>query len=110
MISRDLVLELLRQKQDSSGGYTGDDLIEIATILEVTPRGLRRRLNNWINTDDDFQQFIYLGKKKPPITLFEFFKIEQGLESNPIQPIILTPYSKLLVIVENHNAIRYCFF
>jgi len=79
------VLELLRQKQDSSGGYTGDDIIEIATILEVTPRGLRRRLNNWINTDDDFQQFIYLGKKKPSITLFEFFKIEQGLESNPIQ-------------------------
>ncbi len=45
------MLELLRQKQDSSGGYTGDDIIEIATILEVTPRGLRRRLNNWINTD-----------------------------------------------------------
>ncbi len=85
MISRELVLELLRQKQDSSGGYTGDDIIEIATILEVTPRGLRRRLNNWINTDDDFQQFKYLGKKKSPITLFEFFKIEQGLESNPIQ-------------------------
>jgi hypothetical protein len=58
MISRDLVLELLRQKQDSSGGYTGDDLIEIATILEVTPRGLKRRLNNWINTDNDFQQLL----------------------------------------------------
>jgi len=85
MISRELVLELLRKKQDSSGGYTGDDIIEIATILEVTPRGLRRRLNYWINTDNDFQQFIYLGKKKHPLTLFEFFKIEQGLESNPIQ-------------------------
>ena len=85
MISREFVLELLRQKQDSSGGYTGDDIIEIAKILEVTPRGLKRRLNNWNNTDDDFQQFKYLGKKKPPITLFEFFKIEQGLESNPIQ-------------------------
>ena len=78
-------LELLRQKQDSSGGYTGDDIIEIATILGFTPRGLRRRLNNWISTDNDFQQFIYLGKKKPNITLFEFFKIEYGLESNPIQ-------------------------
>jgi hypothetical protein len=32
MISRELVLELLRQKQDSSGGYTGDDIIEIAAI------------------------------------------------------------------------------
>jgi hypothetical protein len=85
MISRELVLELLRQKQDSSGGYTGDDIIEIATILGITPRGLRRRLKNWIDIDNDFQQFIYLGKKKPSITLFEFFKIEHGLESNPIQ-------------------------
>jgi len=85
MISRDLTLELLLQKQDSSGGYTGDDLIEIATILGVTPRGLKRRLNNWIYTDNDFQQLLYLGKKKPSITLFEFFKIERGLESNPIQ-------------------------
>lgn len=27
----------------------------------------------------------YTGKEKPSITLFEFFKIEHGLESNPIQ-------------------------
>jgi hypothetical protein len=79
------VLVFLQQKQDSAGGYTGDDIIEIAIALEVTPRGLRRRLNNWLNTDNDFQQFIYLGKKKPSITLFEFFKIELGLEENPIQ-------------------------
>ncbi|HJH30617.1 MAG TPA: hypothetical protein C5S50_00105 [Methanosarcinaceae archaeon] len=46
---------------------------------------MRRRLNNWINTFDEFKQFIYLGKKKPSITLFEFFKIEQELTSNPIQ-------------------------
>ena len=68
------MLELLRQKQDFSGGYTGDDVVEIAMLLGVTSRGLRRRLNVWINTDDDFQQFIYLGKKKPSMTLFEFFK------------------------------------
>jgi hypothetical protein len=46
---------------------------------------VRRRLNNWIDTFDEFKQFIYLGKKKPSITLFEFFKIEQELTSNPIQ-------------------------
>ncbi len=45
MIPRELVLEFLQQKQDSAGGFTGDDIIEIATALEVTPRGLRRRLN-----------------------------------------------------------------
>jgi hypothetical protein len=85
MISREFIFNYLKEKQDSAGGYTGDDIIEIANILEVTPRGVRRRLNNWINTFDEFKQFIYLGKKKPSITLFEFFKIEQELTSNPIQ-------------------------
>ncbi len=79
MISRELVLELLRQKQDSSGGYSGDDIIEIAKILEVTPRGLRRRLTNWINTDDDFQQFIYLGKKNPPLLSLSSSRLNKDL-------------------------------
>ena len=51
MIQRELVLVFLQQKQDSAGGFTGDDIIEIATALEVTPRGLRRRLNNWLQDD-----------------------------------------------------------
>jgi len=85
MISREFVFKHLKEKQDSAGGYTGDDIIEISNILEVTPRGLRRQLNNWINTFDEFKQFTYLGKKSPSITLFEFFKIEHELTSNPIQ-------------------------
>ena len=85
MISREFVFNHLKEKQDSIGGYTGDDIVEIANILEVTPRGLRRQLNNWINTFDGFKQFTYLGKKRPSITLFEFFKIEHELTSNPIQ-------------------------
>ena len=79
-----VVLKML-QKQDSAGGYTGDDIIEIDNIVEITPRGLRRQLNNWINTFDEFKQFKYLGKKSPSITLFEFFKIEHELTLNPIQ-------------------------
>jgi hypothetical protein len=44
------------------------------------------RISYWIKTCPKiFQHLIYLGKEKPPITLFEFFKIEHGLESNPIQ-------------------------
>jgi len=85
MISRESVLQLLQEKQHSAGGYTGDDIIEFAKIFGVTPRGLRRRIINLINSDNEFKQFIYPGKKKPTITLFEFFKIEQELESNPIQ-------------------------
>ena len=69
MISREFVFKHLKEKQDSAGGYTGDDIIKIANILGVTPRGLRRRLNNWINTFDEFKQFIYLGKKKPSISI-----------------------------------------
>src|SRR3990170_5135501 len=85
MISREQVLNFLREKQESEGGYTGNNLTELAKLLRVTPFGLRRRLANWIKTDKEFSHFIYLGKEKPSITLFEFFKIEHGLESNPIQ-------------------------
>jgi len=85
MIYREQVLRLLQEKQETEGGYTGNDLTRLAELLHVTPQGLRKRLSTWIKTDKEFSQFIYLGKEKPPITLFEFFKIEQGLESNPIQ-------------------------
>jgi len=43
MISREFVFKHLKEKQDLAGGYTGDDIIEIANILEVTPYGVRRR-------------------------------------------------------------------
>jgi hypothetical protein len=85
MISRQQVLNFLRGKQESDGGYTGNDLTELAKILNVTSFGLRRRLTSWIKNDKEFSEFIYLGKETPPITLFEFFKIELELESNPIK-------------------------
>jgi len=85
MIKQEQVIKFLRQKQESEGGYTGEDLTELAELLGVSPRGMRMRISYWIKTDKKFPQFIYLGKKKPSITLFEFFKIEHGLEENPIQ-------------------------
>jgi len=85
MIHREQVLRFLQEKQETEGGYTGTDLTRLAEILQVTSRGLNKRISFWIKTDKDFSKFIYLGKEKPPITLFEFFKIEHGLESNPIQ-------------------------
>src|SRR4030042_2643900 len=85
MIYREQVLRFLQEKQETEGGYTGNDLTRLAELLHVTPQGLRKRLSKWIKTDKEFSQFIYLGKEKPPITLFEFFKIEQGFASNPIQ-------------------------
>lgn len=85
MISRERVLIFLREKQESDGGYSGNDLTRLAELLRATPFGLRRRLSFWIKTDKEFSQFIYLGKEKPPITLFEFFKISQELRENPIK-------------------------
>jgi len=85
MISRERVLIFLREKQESEGGYSGNDLSNLAESLMVTPFGLRRRLSFWIRTDKEFSQFVYLGKEKPPITLFEFFKIDRELRENPIK-------------------------
>ena len=85
MIHREQVLRFLQEKQETDGGYTGTDLTILAEVLQVTSRGLKKRISFWIRIDKEFSRFIYLGKEKPPITLFEFFKIEHGLESNPIQ-------------------------
>ncbi|MBC2707096.1 MAG: hypothetical protein HF977_05120 [ANME-2 cluster archaeon] len=85
MRTRQRVFEFLLEKQEVNGGYTGKDLTFLAEQLNVTPRGLRKRLSIWIQNDEDFSQFIYLGKEKPSMTLFEFFQIEQELTSNPIQ-------------------------
>jgi hypothetical protein len=85
MISREQVLSFLQIKQESYGGYTGTDIAELANFLNVTPRGLNRRLACWIQNDKEFSSFIYLGKERPSITLLEFLEIEQKFIENPIQ-------------------------
>src|SRR3972149_829882 len=85
MISREQVLSFLQIKQESHGGYTGNDITELAEFLNVTPRGLNRRLAYWIQNDKEFSSFIYLGKEKPSLTLSEFLEIEQKFVENPIQ-------------------------
>jgi len=60
-------------------------LTKLAEVLQVTSRGLNKRISFWLKMNREYSKFIYLGKEKPPITLFEFFKIENGLETNPIQ-------------------------
>ncbi len=85
MIRREHVLRFLQSKQESEGGYTGNDLTELAELLGISSRGLRKRLSNWVKNDKEFAQFIYLGKDKPSITLAEFFEIEQQIAVDPSQ-------------------------
>jgi hypothetical protein len=74
MISRELTY--LHGKQEAHGGYTGKNITELAEFLNVTSQGLNRRLAYWIQNENDFSSFIYLGKEKPSITLSEFLEIE----------------------------------
>jgi hypothetical protein len=85
MIERDYVLKYLQDKQETEGGYTGNDLTAFAKQFGVTERGLRKRITNWLNHDKEFKQLIYLGKEKPSITLSEFLEIEYKFTENPIQ-------------------------
>src|SRR3990172_12331011 len=85
MIPREQVLTYLHGKQVAYGGYTGNDITELAEFLNVTSQGLNRRLAYWIQNDKEFSSFIYLGKEKPSITLSEFLEIEQKFVENPIQ-------------------------
>ena len=63
MISRERVLIFLREKQESDGGYSGNDLTKLAELLMVTPFGLRRRLSFWIKTTKSSPNSYILGKK-----------------------------------------------
>jgi hypothetical protein len=85
MIRQEHVLKFLQWKQESEGGYTGNDLTELAELLGVSQRGLRIRLSNWIKNDKKFAGLVYLGKEKPSITLAEFFEIEQQIAADPLQ-------------------------
>jgi hypothetical protein len=85
MIPREQVLMYLQGKQESCGGYSGNDITELAEFLNVTSQGLNRRLAYWIKNDIEFSSFIYLGKEKPSITLLEFLEIKQKFFENPIQ-------------------------
>jgi hypothetical protein len=85
MIERDSVLKYLQNRQETEGGYTGNDITEYAQQLGVTARGFRKRISNWINNDKEFKQLIYLGKEKPSITLSEFLEIKHKFVENPIQ-------------------------
>jgi hypothetical protein len=85
MIPREQVLTYLQGKQESCGGYTGNDITELAEFLNVTSQGLNRRLAYWVQKDKEFKQLIYLGKEKPSITLTEFLEIEHKFAENPIQ-------------------------
>ncbi len=66
MIRLEHVLKFLQWKQESEGGYTGDDLTELANDMK-------------------FAGLVYLGKEKTSITLAEFFEIEQQIATDPLQ-------------------------
>ena len=57
MIERDYVLKFLQNKQEIEGGYTGNDLTELAELLRVTSRGVRKRISNWIKNDKEHQGY-----------------------------------------------------
>jgi hypothetical protein len=47
MIERDFIIKFHQNKQEIEGGYTGNDLTELADLLRVTSRGVRKRISNF---------------------------------------------------------------
>jgi len=105
MIHREQVLRFLKKKQETEGGYTGTDLTKLAEVLQVTSRGLNKRISFWMKTDNEFSKFIYLGKEKPPITLSSSSR--SSMDLNQIQfrskkESITTFKKKELPEIKNH--------
>jgi len=44
MIKQEQVIEFLGQKQESEGGYTGEDITKLAELMGVSARGMRMRI------------------------------------------------------------------
>jgi len=97
-INRELVFVFLKIKQDENGGYTGQDITELAKKLSVSEWGLKKRIDFWTQTDTNFAELKYLGERSIPMTLDDFFIINQSLRSNPL--ILKTD------ILEEVNKIR----
>jgi hypothetical protein len=97
-INRELVFVFLKIKQDENGGYTGQDIAELAKKLSVSEWGLKKRIDFWTQTDPNFVKLKYLGKRSISMTLDDFFIINHSLGSNPL--ILKTD------ILEEVNKIR----
>ena len=61
--------------QIERGGYTGNDIAKLAKNIPVSPQTLRKRINYWSSTDQDFNQLTYLGQRTIPISLDDFILI-----------------------------------
>ncbi len=68
-INRDEVFDFLKQKQNEIGGYTGRDITELAKKLLVTRVGLKKRIDRWTQTDQNFAELRYLGQHPTTTTL-----------------------------------------
>ena len=83
-ISKTKVLDFLVRCQIERGGYTGNDIAKLAKNIPVSPQALRKRINYWSSTDQDFNQLTYLGQRTIPITLDDFILIDQQLKEKPL--------------------------
>ena len=60
-ISRKKVVEYRSRCQDEKGGYTGHDIAELAKLLLVSRKALKKRIDGWTLTDPSFDGLKYLG-------------------------------------------------
>jgi hypothetical protein len=66
MIQREQVLTYLQGKQEAYGGYTGNNITELAEFLNVTSQGLNDDLHIGFKMTKSFQALSILEKKNPP--------------------------------------------
>jgi len=83
-ISKTKVFDFLMRCQIEKGGYTGNDIAEIAKNIPVSSRALRKRINYWTSTDPTFRQLTYLGQRTIPITRDDFVLSNQRLKEKPL--------------------------
>jgi hypothetical protein len=86
--------------QQRFGGYTGKDLDEIARILGLNKKTLKRHVEKWSKTDPLFSKIKYIGQRSISITLEEIAKLNQRLKEN------ITCTKQILIQEINNERIK----
>ena len=98
--SKRLCVFISKKHTKKGYGYYGTDISNLVGELGVTWHGLQKRISFWKKKDPLFKNFVYLGRKRPLITLNEFTEIKSRICDNPLeikQPILSDLQAKRMV-------------
>ena len=83
-VSRQAILDFLQERRKEAGGHTGEDLVLYAEEHRLNPHTFSRRVDRLLRDDPSFRGLIYLGKRKPSLSIEDYDLIINALDHSPL--------------------------